>query len=89
MCIIFNLFSGSCFEVWSGCCCSSHDKLAVMTCPAINGYYSVATYCWEGTAIAGEETPLLISGTGRYKCSVKARGDVLSREFVVSGEYGV
>ena len=50
---------------------------------------SMGITVWPPTAIAGEETPLLISGTGRYKCSVKARGDVLSREFVVSGEYGV
>ena len=76
------------FEIWSGCYCLSHDQLALMACPAINGYHGVATYHWEGidTPLSGEETPILIAGIGRYKCHVTAGHNVQSREYIVNGE---
>ena len=59
-----------------------------MACPAINGYHSIANYEWQGldTPLAGEETPILICGVGRYKCTVTCGDEALRREFVVSGE---
>ena len=59
-----------------------------MACPAINGYHGVATYYWEGidAPVSGEDTPLLISGIGRYKCQVTVGDRVLDRHFVVCGK---
>ena len=59
-----------------------------MACIAINGYHGITSYCWQGvdTPLAGEETPILISGVGRYKCIVTSGDEVMTQEFIVSGE---
>ena len=82
-----NNFSDSCFEIWAGCYSSPTDQLAVMACPARNGFHSLATYTWEkdDQLLPGQETPLIYSGVGRYKCTIKAKENALSVEFIVYG----
>ena len=60
-----------------------------MACPALNGFHGVATYSWEkdNRPLSGQDTPLLYSGTGRYKCTVRAKENILCAEFVVNGGY--
>ena len=80
--------SDSSFDGWTGCYCSSSDGLAVIACPAINGFHSVATYSWESAdgVLFGENTPLLFCGVGDFKCTIKAGDHVVCREFTVFGE---
>ena len=48
--------------------------MALMAFPAFNVFHSIATSCWESTnsTISAENTPLLFTGVGDYKCTVKA-----------------
>lgn len=61
-----------------------------MACAALNGFHGQAIYSWtmNGSVLPGENTPLLMSGVGKYDCTVAVKDEVLSRSFCVCGELG-
>lgn len=81
-------YIGSLLDVWTGCFASQCDRLALLACAALNGFHGQATYSWtmNGSILPGENTPLLMSGVGKYDCTVAVKDEVLSRSFHVCGE---
>lgn len=81
------VFTGATFATWSGCYTSQHDKMALLACPAINGFYSLVAYSWERYGRSSREgycTSLLLY---RRNLLMSHKGINYTQGFQVSTKY--